>query len=240
MSGRSWLGVLAGTAAVTVALLPQAAVAGTGAPERPAAVVPARTSPVHVYFRVPTSKPVFFITIDDGWTKQQAAADYVSARRLPVTVFLTNAAVNGRWSYFKKMAAFGSVQNHTMTHRALTTLSSSARRFEICGPQSRYASHFGTRPWILRPPYGVGYMPRRASTPLIEQTAASCGIKDIALWNVTVSAGGKIEFAGRPYRRGDIVLLHFVGDIAANLRKVVRLYAAHGLSPAPLSAYLPR
>jgi peptidoglycan/xylan/chitin deacetylase (PgdA/CDA1 family) len=205
-----------------------------------AAAPAAGTHGVSVHFRVGTSKPVFFITIDDGWTKQQAAADYVKAHHLPVTVFLTNAAVGGRWAFFKKMAAFDSVQNHTMTHKALTGVSSSTRQFEICRTQSIYAKNIGTRPWMLRPPYGVGYMPRRASTPLLESTAGSCGIKHVVLWNVTVSQSGKVEFAGVPFRRGDIVLLHFVGDIKANLAKIVRLYAQHGLHPAPLSQYLTR
>ncbi len=198
------------------------------------------THGVSVHFRVTTSKPVFFITIDDGWTKQQAAADYVAARHLPVTVFLTNAAVGGKWAYFKKMAAYDAVQNHTMTHKALSGLSSSGRRYEICRAQSTYATRIGTRPWLLRPPYGAGYMPRRSSTPLIEATAASCGIKHVVLWNVTVSQGGAVAFAGAPFRRGDIVLLHFVGNIKANLQKIVRLYAQHGLKPAPLSQYLTR
>ena len=73
-------------------------------------------------------------------------------------------------------------------------------------------------------------------------TAASCGIKHVAMWNVTVSASGKFAFAhsGSKLRAGDIVLLHFEGNVAANLKKVVALGKASGLSPASLSAVLAR
>ena len=55
-----------------------------------------------------------------------------------------------------------------------------------------------------------------------------------------MSKEGKIAFAGESYKAGDIVLLHFEGDLKANLQKVIAAYARHGLRPASLSAYLPR
>ena len=39
-------------------------------------------------------------------------------------------------------------------------------------------------------------------------------------------------------QRGDIVLLHFEGDLKANLAAVTALYRKHGLHPAPLGDYL--
>ena len=194
---------------------------------------------VTVEAKITTKNPVFFLTIDDGWEQQESAADYVTETKLPVTVFLTNSAVSENWAFFKKMGAYDAVQNHSMTHKALSE-SGTDREFEICEPQNRYEDRYGVRPWILRPPYGAGFMPKRVTTPLIEKTAASCGIKHVALWNVTVSKAGVIEFAGAPFRKGDIVLLHFEGDLKANLQKVVKQYAAHGLKPASLSEYLPQ
>ena len=206
---------------------------------KPDAVLAPRRNGVTVNFRVTTHHPVFFLTIDDGWSHQQAAADYVTGHHIPVTVFLTKAAVGGDWNFFRRMAAFDAVQNHTMTHDALS-LPKTNREYQICDAQKIYQQKFGVRPWILRPPFGAGFMPRRSTTPLIETTAASCRITRIVLWNVTVSKQGKIAFAGTPYRAGDIVLLHFEGDLKANLTKVIAAYAHHGLSPASLSAYLPR
>ena len=193
---------------------------------------------VTVEAHITTKNPVFFLTIDDGWSQQEAAADYVTETKLPVTVFLTNAAVSQNWAFFKKMGAYDAVQNHSMTHKALSAASTDLS-FEICATQKRYEDKYGVRPWILRPPYGAGFMPKRDAAALIEKTAASCGIKHVTLWNVTVSEAGVIEFAGTPYRKGDIVLLHFEGDLKANLQKVIKQYAAHGLKPASLSEYLP-
>lgn len=192
---------------------------------------------VTVRSKVKTTDKVFFITIDDGWSQQEEAADYVASTKLPVTSFLTDQAVSGNWNFFRRISAFDAVQNHTMTHKALSK-DSTDREFEICQAQKVYEGKYGTAPWILRPPYGAGFMPLRSSAPSIEKTAASCGIKHIALWNVTVDKNGKMEFAGTPYQRGDIVLLHFEGDLKANLQMLVKAYAKHGLKPASLSQYL--
>jgi len=192
---------------------------------------------INVVSKITTKNPVFFITIDDGWGQQKAAIDYVTATHLPVTSFLTNAAVQGNWSFFKKMSAYDAVQNHSMTHKALSK-DSTNKQYEICGAQDRYTSKIGVKPWILRPPYGAGFMPRRPSAAGVEKTAASCGIKHIALWNVTVDKNGKMQFAGKSFQKGDIVLLHFEGDLKANLQALVKAYAKHGLKPASLSQYL--
>ncbi len=194
---------------------------------------------INVVSKITTKNPVFFITIDDGWGQPKSATAYVASAHLPVTSFLTNAAVQGNWSFFKKMSAYDAVQNHTMTHKALSK-DSTDRQYEICGAQARYAAKIGTKPWILRPPYGAGFMPRRSTAAAIEKTAASCGITHIALWNVTVDKNGKMAFAGKSFQKGDIVLLHFEGDLTANLKALVKAYAKHGLKPASLSQYLAR
>ena len=195
---------------------------------------------VSVRSSIKTKNPVFFITIDDGWDQPKDAADYVVKSKLPVTVFLTENAVSGGWDFFKKMATYDRVQNHSMTHVALSKKSAN-RQYEICSPQTIYSKKYGVKPWILRPPYGAGFMPKRVTTPLIEKAAAGCGITQIALWNVSVSKEGKMSFAGNKFQKGDIVLLHFDGpNLKVHLQMVVREYAKHGLKPASLSAYLTR
>lgn len=193
-----------------------------------------------VHFTVRTKKPVFFITVDDGVRKQKAALDYVRSVRLPVTTFLYNGVVDGNYAYFKKFSAYDAVQNHTMDHKALSKQSTNVR-YEICEAQRIYTKKFGVRPWILRPPYGAGMYSSNTSAQRnrILDAAASCGIKHVAMWNVVVDADGSVSYAsGSKIRRGDIVLLHFEGDLASNLKKVVRLGRASGLTPASLSAYL--
>ncbi len=230
--------VLASCIAVAGAVSPSAAAQSQQVPVAAAATLAVKVPKVH--WNIVTKDRVFFITIDDGWSHQGPALRWVRTSKTPVTSFVTNQAIKDDPGYFRQFSAFDSVQNHSMTHRALTSISDSRRRYEICGPQGRYARDFGTRPWMLRPPYGAGYMPKRSTTPLIESVAASCGITDIVLWNVSMSQGGSISFVSSSrYRPGDVVLLHFNGDLRANLRKLVRLYAERGLKPAPLSQYLP-
>ena len=193
-----------------------------------------------VHFTVKTKKPVYFITIDDGVRKQQAAVDYVRSINLPVTTFLYDGVVDGEYDYFKKFSAYDAVQNHTMEHKALSKKSTDVQ-YQICEAQRIYEKKYGERPWILRPPYGAGMYESNtaAQRNRILDAAASCGIKHIAMWNVVVDADGSVSYAsGDKIRRGDIVLLHFEGDVAANLKKVVRLGEASGLTPASLSAFL--
>jgi peptidoglycan/xylan/chitin deacetylase (PgdA/CDA1 family) len=211
--------------------------AGTVPVVGPDAVVPGGKLPI-VHFKIKTTKPVFFITVDDGVQKQKAALDYVRSVHLPLTTFLYNGVVDGEYGYFKAISAWDAVQNHTMDHKALSKASTNVV-YEVCAAQKIYQAKYGVRPWLLRPPYGAGFMPTRPSAPRILAAAASCGIKHVVLWNVSVEANGKVSFAGPSHlRAGDIVLLHFEGDLASNLKKVVQLGKARGLTPASLSAFL--
>jgi len=199
------------------------------------AVVPALP---RVVYRVKTKDPVFFITIDDGSYKQSAAARYVRTHKVPVTVFLTANAIDRRWDFFSTMGRYDSVQNHSMTHRALGK-DSTDRSYEICATQRMYKRAFGVRPWLLRPPYGDGYFSRRWAAPAIERTAATCGISHIVLWNFVVLKDGHVLFVNKlRFEAGDIVLMHFEGDLKANIHTIIAHYARHGLKPAALSKYL--
>ena len=159
---------------------------------KPDALMAPAANGVRVNFKITTHHPVFFLTIDDGWSHQKAAADYVTGHHIPVTVFLTNAAVNGDWNFFRRMAAFDAVQNHTMTHDSLSKARTN-RKYQICGAQAVYTKKFGVRPWILRPPFGAGFMPRRSTTPLIEETAASCGISTTPRATPSMAVGNSIS-----------------------------------------------
>lgn len=190
-------------------------------------------------FQIKTKDPVFFITVDDGNTKSPAALNIVRKRNIPVTVFLTNASVAGQWSYFKEMASFGgSVENHTMTHRSLTS-SSTPLQYEICRPQSIYAAHYGRVPTMLRPPYGNGgYANTSVRTrKAIDAAASSCGVRHVVMWN-GLAENGRFQFIRGSLKRGDIVLFHFTPSLAGELKSVMRMAKAKGLHPASLTDYL--
>lgn len=190
-------------------------------------------------FQIKTKDPVFFITIDDGNTKSDAALKYVTRKQIPATVFLTNASVAGQWDYFRKFAAQGgTVENHTMTHRSLTS-SGTPLSYEICRPQGIYGAHYKRVPTLLRPPYGNGgYAGTKASTrKAIDSVASKCGIKHVVMWNA-LAENGKFQFIRGSLKRGDIVLFHFTPSLAGELKAVMKMAHQRGLHPAPLTDYL--
>ena len=190
-------------------------------------------------FLVKTKDPVFFITVDDGNTKNAAALRFVKKNRIPATVFLTNAAVAGQWDYFREFASYGgSVENHTMTHKSLLS-GSTPLSYEICQPQRIYGAKFDHVPTLLRPPYGNGgYVGTPKKTrKAIDSVASGCGIKHVVMWN-GLAEGGKFQFIRGSLKRGDIVLFHFTPNLAGELKTVMKMAKAKGLHPAPLTDYL--
>ncbi|MFA7266390.1 MAG: polysaccharide deacetylase family protein [Candidatus Nanopelagicales bacterium] len=191
-------------------------------------------------FQIKTKDPVFFITIDDGNTKSPAALDYVKKRKIPATVFLTNASVAGQWDYFRQFASQGgSIENHTMNHKSLTS-ASTPLVYEICRPQEIFGQEFGRVPTMLRPPYGNGgyatTSPARRKE--IDAVASGCGIQHIVMWN-GLAENGKFKFIRGALSKGDIVLFHFTPTLPGELKSVMAMAKRRGLRPAPLTEYLP-
>lgn len=190
-------------------------------------------------FSLHTHKRIFFLTIDDGYGRTGGALQYVRQHKIPVTVFLTNAAIQGHASYYRKITRFGgSVQNHTMTHKSFTSSSVNLKR-EICQTQRNYRRVFGSAPTLLRPPYGNGgYLDTPTSVwKRISQTAAGCGVQHVVMWDAVV-ANGKNQFVRGKLRRGDIMLAHFGPRLETDLRAVMAAARHAGLKPAILTDFL--
>ena len=108
-----------------------------------------------VISRVQTPNPVVFFTIDDGLVRDPAVIDFLRDRHIPVTMFPIPAYVREDPAYFQAIHALGaSVQDHTVTHADLRKLDTAGQQREICGPLNEYATRFGARPWLFRPPFG--------------------------------------------------------------------------------------
>jgi peptidoglycan/xylan/chitin deacetylase (PgdA/CDA1 family) len=126
--------------------------------------------------RIETDDPVVFLTIDDGWTADPDLPALLRRYGAHVTVFATDDAIAGKTGYLRDVVEAGAtVQNHTLSHPDLRTVSSAAATEQICGASDRYAERFGTRPWLLRPPYG-------AYDDAALRAAAGCGIDYVVLW----------------------------------------------------------
>ncbi len=188
---------------------------------------------VQVLNWVETDDPVFFITIDDGIDKSPAVRDFIAANQIPVTAFLTEYACRNHSAYFEDVTTYGgSIQNHSMVHGDYTDPETDVK-WEICETQDRFEAQFGTRPWMLRPPYGAG-----PSDPQVLKYAEECGVNRIVLWNVVVTDQNQIEYWAPPLRAGDIVLFHFVDGLEVGLEKILELGREQGLTPAPLEDYI--
>jgi peptidoglycan/xylan/chitin deacetylase (PgdA/CDA1 family) len=190
--------------------------------------------PTYVH-RVVTRDRVVFLTIDDGWIRDEAFLALVRRQHLPVTVFLPNAATShGHQGYFQRLHAAGAViENHTLTHRDLTAVSATERIRQVCAAQDLDTRLFGTRPTLLRPPFG-------ARSAAVMAAAGSCGIRAVVGWDAVMPAQGTLQtWYGSPtLHAGDIVLMHFHSGMVGQVLKLERIAAAAHLRFALLEDYL--
>ncbi|MFB9836788.1 polysaccharide deacetylase family protein [Actinoallomurus acaciae] len=186
-----------------------------------------------VISHVPVRSRVVFITIDDGWEKDPAFVRLVRDRRIPLTLFLTNAAIKDDYGYFGGLRRAGAlIEDHTMTHPYLPKLSYARQREEICAPADIYTRRYGTRPTLLRAPYG-------ATDRTTLRAARDCGMKAVFFWREVVTNGRIAYQSGRRLRPGDILLVHFNPHMTADFERLLHTIAEQGLRPAAVRRYLP-
>ncbi|GLF92895.1 polysaccharide deacetylase family protein [Streptomyces yaizuensis] len=214
--------------AVLAALVPLLVAVGLSSPAR-AASWPA---PAPVVSQVDTEDPVFFVTIDDGWYHDPAAARILLDRQVPASLFLLPGATSYDTVYFRRIVDNGPsrIENHGVQHQDLTTLDEQGQRAELCGARSRHLATFGQEPRLTRPPYGAFNADTRTA-------ARACGSKAVVTWTHDQTTWGTPP-PPPELRAGDIVLLHFTPDLAADLTRVLAAADAAGLKPARLRDYI--
>jgi peptidoglycan/xylan/chitin deacetylase (PgdA/CDA1 family) len=199
-----------------------------------AVAAPASAQALPVTYRVDTRDPVVFITIDDGIVTPQAGLDYVEKHRIPITSFLTSSQVtDSKVRYFERISRWGSVQNHTTTHASLATSDAGLIKSQVCPVQVDFRRTFGTKPWMLRPPYGAGPDGRA-----LHDVVRRCHITDIVMWDTVVEQGRITYRYGDGLKPGSVILLHYSANLAADLKVAVSTARARGLRPANLADYL--
>ncbi|PSJ25205.1 polysaccharide deacetylase [Streptosporangium nondiastaticum] len=159
--------------------------------------------------RVPTNDKVVFLTFDDGAEKDPEFVKMTKDLKLPFTMFLTDdiARAGSGYGYFEQLRGEGNrntINNHTLSHPNLRTLSADAQRREICGQQDVLEKRYGGKPPLFRPPYG-NYNDATLAA------AGGCGVKALLLWEVTMQINDMRYAQGDKLRPGDIVLAHFRG-----------------------------
>ncbi|WP_052390300.1 polysaccharide deacetylase family protein [Streptomyces sp. NRRL B-24484] len=190
-------------------------------------------APARALWNVPTDDPVFFVTVDDGWQRTPEAAALIADRKLPVTAFPLPMPLGFDPDWFRAVTAApgSSVQDHSVSHRDLTTLSAEEQQAEICGGRDAALRRTGTAPTVFRPPY----LAWNADTL---QAAANCGATTVMTATADFSWGASNVYHGGPLRPGDVVLLHFTDTLAGDLARVLAAADAAGLRPAGLTEYL--
>jgi peptidoglycan/xylan/chitin deacetylase (PgdA/CDA1 family) len=192
----------------------------------------AQTLPVT--YRVDTKDPVVFITIDDGIVASESGFAYVEKHRIPITSFLTSSQVTAsKVRYFERISRWGSVQNHTTTHASLDTSDAALIKSQVCPVQVDFRRTFGTKPWMLRPPYGAGPDGRT-----LHDVVRRCHITDIVMWDTVVEQGRISYRYGDGLKPGSVILLHYSANLAVDLKVAVTAARARGLKPANLADYL--
>ncbi len=182
-------------------------------PNRPVAIAAGSTP---VIYNIPTTEPVVFLTIDDGWIKTGESQKWLLGHKLPVTLFLTNDAIKDNYDYFKALQAAGlGIEDHTLSHPNLAKVPLARQQAEICGAADTYQNVFGRRPTLFRPPYG-------SFNAATIQAAGRCGMRAIVMWRAVISKGA-IYFQSNhnQLEPGDIVLMHFRPEFLDDLKDFV-------------------
>lgn len=201
-------------------------------PALPPPSLSAATAASAAVYRIPTSEPVVFITIDDGVTPDKAGLEIMRQRRAVAALFLNQVNVHKHRDYYRQWQDAGStIQNHTLSHPRLPKMQPDQQQHEICTNAEWLKGEYGTRPALFRPPYGE-------FNDTTRQTAGSCGQKYLVHWSAVVE-NGQINYARGSMQPGEILLLHFTPDLARDLQAVFADADARGFKIGKLEDWLP-
>ncbi len=183
--------------------------------------------------RVPTTQPIVFVTIDDGWVQTPENLNWLTSRKLPFTIFLTNDGIKNNYQYFYSLQSAGmAVQNHTLAHHALPKMTPEEQKAEICGASDIFQDVFKHRPTLFRPPYGE-------YSDTTRQIVGECGMRAVVMWNVVLE-NGQLSFKEHrsQLQPGDIILAHFQDNLVVSLEALANHLAAQGLQVARLEDWV--
>lgn len=160
-----------------------------------------------VISRIPTDQKIVFVTIDDGLEKEPAFIQMVKDFRVPLTLFLTDAIIKDDYGYFTKLLDTGmvTIQNHTLTHPDMPTLSAARQLEEVSGQQEKLIKEYGTTPYLFRPPYGD----YNANT--IKAVKETSGLKGVVVWKESMQITDMQYQGAHVLNPGDVILSHFRG-----------------------------
>ncbi|MDQ0754376.1 polysaccharide deacetylase family protein [Arthrobacter sp. B3I4] len=187
-----------------------------------------------VITKIETKLPVVFLTIDDGVTKTPEMIRLLAEYDYPASIFLAKDFVADQPAFFKNFIARGSlVENHTVHHNInmVTQMGYAQQLAEMNAMQDYAQQQFGRRPTLFRPPGGAYSLAMR-------QAVAAAGMKAIVTWEAKANDGHMDYQYGKDLRPGEIVLMHFRPEFAADLAAFRAAQLAAGLEVVLLEDFL--
>lgn len=212
-----------------------AAVAGLWLPSANALATSVGSGPSdYVVDHVRTKEPIFFITVDDGSHLSRTTLQYIRNLHIPITTFALPEQLNRHRRRFVNLLRQTEMtfENHSQTHRIVSTMSFAAQKAEICAGTREVRRVIRRTPSFFRPP-GGGWNEDTV------RAARACKLSRIVLWNVVADQGSIVRSdGGSGLRRGDIVLMHYLDSLPTSLGVVLRAAKQAGLRPVLLRDHL--
>jgi peptidoglycan/xylan/chitin deacetylase (PgdA/CDA1 family) len=207
----------------------------------PAFAAPPPAAPVHItvgssapiFYHLPVTSKVAFLTIDDGIVQMPEDLTVMRAAHIPFTMFLIAPVAARNPGFFQQLVADGGViEDHTLTHPILRGRSRDFQEHEICGARATLTTTFGRAPLLFRPPFGD-----YDHTTL--QVVHDCGLRAAFYWSETVR-NGKVFYQTSEHKikPGDIILMHFRSTFPADVLAALTAIHKAGLTPALLENYI--
>ena len=194
-----------------------------------------------VISRIPTDQKIVFVTIDDGLEKEPAFIQMVKDFQVPLTLFLTDAIIKDDYGYFTKLLDTGmvTIQNHTLTHKDMPTISAAQQLDEVSGQQEKLIREYGATPYLFRPPYG------NYNANTVKAVKDTNGLKGLVVWKESMQITDMQYQGAHRLNPGDVILSHFRGPaqlkgetmigMVTNLFKHIQ---AQGFTIAKLTDYV--
>jgi peptidoglycan/xylan/chitin deacetylase (PgdA/CDA1 family) len=180
-------------------------------------------------FASPAHRAIY-ITVDDGWTPSPQVLTIMRRTHLPVTAFLIERAAQRDLPYWRAfVGAGGTVGDHTVSHPNLTRLTLSQATTQWGQARRALGQMLGQVPFLGRPPYG-------AFDPAVQAAAYRGGLKKLVGWSAVMDSHGIHTWDGKALEPGEIVLLHWVPGLGAQLARLLTVIHARHLNPEPLTA----
>jgi len=198
-------------------------------------VPPVEAAPI-VYFGASSGRRIY-ITMDDGWYRDSGVLALMKQYHVPITTFLIEDAAAQDPQFWRQfIAAGGTIEDHTVSHPALTKVSPKTAEQQWAGPMSVFSKWFQQTPTLGRPPYGD-------VNRTVQSAATAAGLHAIVMWSASMDSSnatkGLWTWNGGALKPGEIILLHWQPGAASELRQILSLCRNNNLVPAPLLSGLP-